>query len=508
MTTTQKLKWNDLKIESVDAKMLVNSRDPGKEIAIRITYDNGSFITEPLKSMKRLLRENVVEPHFIFWIWGPTDIYYSYLNLLVYLLEDINLNQYCSNYGVSLINVLNNLWERYRDKPSEYIRQPTKEIHFNELKRFLLMFLESYEDTYLQFTNQKLFRTQLTEIPFFTRQDYLKIEQDKDKIDLYMLDTYPELWKNIHSLWYLSSSLTIFLQENRTKIPKKVIRNIFEITKKIIESKDFQKLKKIFICVATPSKPLTPILPNEKKISKIIFKNIANSKIKTTEKYCFFNGEHLNIKIENKVISYLIKLLIVLQNIEKIYKLFFKLNKRDAILAFILNQFDFSIDKNNKNSFNYPIYTIQKPITDLLSFLEKNKEYLMNPQIKLLSKLNEYRLIIRKFDDSVRKRIIKQKEFNRLFNRRLLPILKNPSLGVRLNPDDIRDKMKKLKKYQRDILFQLVTSGNLPSEPPIFIEYQGEYHIKKINTPLQIKDLFDFYTEDDILKKHEAFSKL
>ncbi len=497
------LDWKDLNIESVDADIIETNIKRGDKIAIRITYDKGFSITESLKSMKKLLGEPVVQSNYIYWIWGPTDLFYSYLNLLIYLLEDSNLNQYCSKYSVSLINVLGNLWKRYRDKPKDYIKKPTKEIHFTNLKTFLFEFLKFYEDTYFQFTNQRLSRTQLTELPSFTRKQIFTTDKD-----LYMLDTYPELWKNVHSLWYLGTSLKLILQKEPIKIPKKVIRNIFEITKKIIESKDFQRLKNIFICVATPTRSLTIVqtlssVPNDKKLKKTIFKDIKDSSIKKSYKYCFFNGEHLNINIENNNdIDYLKELLKVLQNIEKIYELFFKLNKRDAILAFILNQFDFSIDKNNKNSFNYPKDTIQNPISTLLKFLIQNQEYLINPH-ESISNREKYKKIREKFNNSNLKKNKNQQQFNIFFNSKLLP-----KLGLTLKINDIRQKMKKLKKYQRDILIRFINSTNLSLEPPIFIDYQGEYHIKNIDTPTKIKALFDFYTEDDILKKHEAFSNL
>ncbi len=494
---SKNINWNDLRIESIDAEMIDSTIKRGEKIAIVITHhQNKSLKKSHEQSIQKLLGNPVVPPHFIYWVWGPTDIFYQYLNLLVYLLEDLNLNEYSSIYHLDFIHILEDLWRRYKDKPNEYIRRPLKELNIMKLQNDYQRFLQSYEKLYFQFTNQLLFRTQLTEVPSFSRKkDFTQgfYISNKDNIDLYMLDTYMDLWKNIHSLWFLGSSLTTLLHENQIKIPKKVIKNIFEITRKIIESDDFQRLKTILTCIATQ----TGKSPLNTRFKDIKETNITNIPLKP----CTFKNELLNIMVNPDSIEYLKNLLIVIQSMESLYQLFFELNRRDAILAFILNEYDFSIDKNNRSSYYYSIQDIQQPITTFLSFLIKNQNYLMGSNTKIVN--NQLRT---QFENSQLKIKTKKNIFNHIFNQRLLSILSDPIL--KLNVNDIREKIKKLKKYQRDIIFKLVLSTNLSAEEPILLEYQGEYVLKKINTPLKIKALFDFYTTDDIIKKDEAFGKL
>lgn len=500
MTSSPPIQMNELLIESIDASLIEEKEED--KIAIKISIDRGDFSIDPALKVFGIKRQ---QPNFIYWIWGEKKTFFEYLNLVVYQLKGTNLDDYLKEVRTlfsryDYIDLLKVLWREYRDKPDELIEKPMKEINYVEMIRLFMDFKERYEELYFQFTGERLQQSILTKVPSFQRKDIFKnLPYNTDTTNLYMLDTYQELWKDIHSLWFIGFTISRLFNQNPVKIPKKVVKNIIQLVTKIVNNTHFQKLINIFQCIVKPSTE--------------IFENIQNNKINiiNSGKYCSFKEETLTIIIpDQNGVDYLKQLLVVLQNMMKMYHLIFVLNKRDALFAFLLNKYDISINKNNKNSFSYNIGEIQRNIQSFIQFIQQNESYLKKPGGTL-----NFHQLQNNFGNAVEQSKKRSQNVNRTEFNQLVSILQNPLLGLRLNIEDIRKKFKKLNKYQRDTIVRLIK----PPTPPnprnnlVLLDYQGEFVFKRINTTQKIKTLFDFYTIDEterdyIVKKHELFGKL
>lgn len=449
MTTTQlaPLTLKDILIESVDPVSLnlnVNEYNPKNhnqqnknEVAIKVT----------LKNIRPQYRKN-----FIYWIWGKKDTYLRYLNLLVYYLKGKNLKEYIQKkYQLpnmvweTQLSVLGDLWNEYIEKPNniESLNETTKMENYTKLND-LLNNLQLKIEQFRTARTGILTRTgiQLMAAP----PNYPFVLEDNNPL----LEKLNILYQNFDNIQTLYLHKKLFLQS----------------IEKIVNSEEFKNIQRFLSNTITGIQPITII--NGGRLT-------------------YDNGtQRQSIVINPQNIKYYQSLINLIFEIQKIYKYMIQNNKVDAILAFVLNQYDVSINQRNKKSFNYNSSNIETKRREFMNFLETQRVF--------LSKSYPGN-IISSYKAQKYKRIQNIKERIRQINPQ------NQTLS--------KEEFRRLKKYQRDRI-------NLATVPiDIQLEHHGRIEPKRINNEEKKKKLMKYWSKgnkpfymEGIENKNEIFHGL